>query len=221
MTQIVLIHGGESTRPKLEAALPGARVAIVYRPGLSAAYNEVTGVAHDFPTLEELLSEFAPDWSPGEPLVVLGFSAGGWALRYYLRDPAARAAISAAIFLDSLYSSGSTCDLSPYQGVLAFADMANADPAHHRLIMSYSQATPTPGICSEAIESQKAGPGVFVRGYPNGDHSAQQGVAGPEVIRDWVAPWIGGAGGAGAGIGWLAGLSLVAGAMLLAWRLAR
>lgn len=215
MTQIVLIHGGKSTAPKLEAALPGARVAVIYREGLSGAYNEVSGIAKDFPTLEVLLAEYAPDWREGEPLVVLGFSAGGWALRYYLRDPAAREAINAAVFLDATYGTASGCDLSPYAGVLAYAELANADPTRHRLVMTYSQAHPGPGFCANAIEGKQTGPGVFVRGYGNADHGGQQGIVGPAIVGELITPWIG-----KGGIAWKTGLTLALGGFLawLWWR---
>ncbi len=192
---VVLIHGGTSTVPKLQAALPGANVAVVYREGLSSGYSEVSGLAKEYPTLRGLLAKYAPSWQPGTPLVVLGYSAGGWALRYYLRDATSRGDVSAAIFLDSLYGApGDKCDLSPYGGVVEFAKLANAEPDRHRLIMTYSQAHPAPGICSQTIAKAYGGPGVFVRPAGNADHTAQQGVAGPAVVKELVAPWIGGAG---------------------------
>lgn len=215
MTQIVLIHGGTSTIPKLEAALPGARVAIVYRKGLSASYDEVSGIAKDYPTLSSLMAEYAPEWSEGEPLVMLGFSAGAWALRYYLRDPDARAAITAAIFLDGLYGApGGACDLSPYQGVIDFGKEANAT-GQKRLVMTYSQAHPAPGICSKAIEAAcGGGDGVYVRGYANADHGGQQGIAGPEVVQELIAPWIGSAGGSGASFGKLVAYAMLGGVVV-------
>jgi len=194
MTTVVLIHGGESTGAKLRQAMPGANVVVIYEPGLSAAYNEVTGLASKHPTLNGLMATYAPAWRPGERLVMLGFSAGGWALRYYLRDPAARDSITAAIFLDATYGNvGSQCSLGPYEGVVAYGKEANASPSRKRLVMTYSQATPGPGICANAIEKAAgAGPGVFVRGYANGDHGAQQNTVGPQMVRELVAPWIGG-----------------------------
>lgn len=190
--QILLIHGGESTAPKLAAALPGANVAIAYRKGLSSAYSEVSGLAKDYPKLPTLLEDFAPQWKPGVPLIVLAFSAGGWALRYYLRDPEARALITSAIFLDSLYGSSGSCDLAPYQGVIAYGKEANANPSAKRLIMTYSQGSPTPAICSKAIADVVGpGQGVIVKGYNNADHSAQQGVVGPEMVKEYIAPWLG------------------------------
>lgn len=216
MTQIVLIHGGKSTAAKLEKALPGARVAVVYREGLSESYNEVSGIAKDYPTLEALMAQYAPDWSPGEPLVMLGFSAGAWALRYYLRDPSAREAINAAIFLDGTYGhQGASCNLAPYDGVLAYAAMANGAPSAHRLIMTYSQATPGPGICANAIQAKEPGDGVFVRGYANADHGGQQGIVSPAIVAELVTPWIGKGGTA-----WKMGLTLALGGFFawLWWR---
>lgn len=173
--------------------MPGAEVVVIYEPGLSSAYNEVSGLAAKFPALEDLLAHYAPGWSPGEPLVLLGFSAGAWALRYYLRDPSARDDITAAIFLDGLYGhTGTSCNLGPYEGVIAYGKEANADPANKRLVMTYSASHPGPGICSKAIAATVgAGPGVFVVGSSNPDHGAQQGIVGPQVVKELIAPWIG------------------------------
>lgn len=190
---IVLIHGGESTSPKLQAALPGANVVVVYRAGSNTGYDEATGIAKEYPTLRGLLTAVAPGWSPGTPLIVMGYSAGGWALRYYLRDASARGDITTAVFLDSLYGApNNQCDLSPYQGVITYGKEANASPASKRLIMTYSQGHPAPGICSQTIAKAVGGTGtgVFVIPYANGDHAAQQGVAGPAAIKEYVAPWL-------------------------------
>jgi hypothetical protein len=194
MTTVVLIHGGQSTAEKLKQALPGSEVVVIYRQGLSEVYNETTGLASEYPTLRSLMAQYAPGWSPGEPLVMLGFSAGAWALRYYLRDGQARSDITAAIFLDGLYgASGGNCNLAPYDGVLSFAEDAQLHPSKKRLVMTYSKAHPAPELCSKAIAAAVgggSGPGVFVIGANNADHGAQQGVMGPMVVRDLIAPWL-------------------------------
>lgn len=214
----LLIHGGESTLPKLQAALPeGFEVLKVYRPQLSAGYDEVTGFARDYPSVADLLAFAGSRWEPGEPLVVLAFSAGAWTLRHYLRSGTDREEITAAIFLDGLYGApGGVCGLGPYDGVLAFGDLATAEPMQHRLIMTSSQATPAPAICSAAI-AKAVGPsdGVFVVPYAGGDHGAQQSVAGPAAVRDLVTPWLEAGAGPRAGPNALGWAMVATGATLL------
>lgn len=215
---VVLINGGKSTIAKLAAIFPDAHLGLAYREGLSASYDERTGIAHDFPNLEAFMAEYQPDWRPGDPLVLLGFSAGGWTLRYYLRDPAARELISAAIFLDSLYGSADGSSLhSSYDGVLEFAKMAQADPERHRLVMTY-HGTPGPGANAPGIYSHiiadavggGEGPGVFVRGYPSGEHGSQQGIVGPAVSDELIRPWLENVPGAARSWGKLFALGAVA-----------
>lgn len=224
MTTVVLIHGGKSTGEKLQEALPGADVYVVYRAGLSEQYDERVGIAHEYPTLEAFMEEFAPSWRRGDPLVLLGFSAGAWALRYYLRDPDARDAIAAAIFLDGLYGAADGSSLhKAYEGVLEFGRMAQADPDNKRLVMTYSAAHPGPGTYSNLIAREVdggEGPGVFVRGYSNADHGAQQGIVGPAVVRELIAGWIEGVRSGGIGFwGWIVGLAATVG--LGGWLLGR
>lgn len=189
---VVLIHGGTSTGAKLQQILPSAKVTVIYEPGLSTAYDEVNGLAKKYPTITALMDHYSPGWVPlNDPLVVLAYSAGGWALRYYLRSAAAREIVTAAVFLDSLYASGGAC--APFDGVLAYAKLAQANPNDHRLVMTYSQAHPGPGICSEYIANQAgggSGPGVFVEATPNTDHGGQQGIVGPQVVEKYIAGWL-------------------------------
>lgn len=211
MTTVVLIHGGKSTIEKLKAVFPGADVQLAYREGLSASYDEKTGIAHDFPTLEAFMSEYAPSWSPGDPLVLLGFSAGGWALRWYLRDQGARELVSAAVFLDSTYCGDPCNPVNGLAGVVEFARLANAHPESHRLVMTFSQATAGPGRGAHAIEAAAgAGPGVFVRGYANADHGGQQGIVGPAISEELVAPWLSGVPSSSGGMGKLFALAALA-----------
>lgn len=177
--RVLLIHGGKSTVPKLEAAWPGARASVIYREGLSSGYNEVTGLAKQFPKFGGLLAAFVPELAPADPLIVLGYSAGGWALRHYLREEWARERLAAAVFLDASYGKA----LDPYAGTLAFAKRCNAGP--QRLVFTWSRAHPEPGQNAQAIARAAGdGPGVWLRPYPNTDHGAQQGVAGPDAVRE-------------------------------------
>jgi hypothetical protein len=163
----------------------------VYRPGSVAGYDESTGVAHEFPRLRDLLAEVAPSWRPGDTLVLMSFSAGTWALRYYLRDPETRADATAVVTLDGTYGTESGCDLSPFDGLVEYAKLANQSPGSKRLVMTYSHATAGPGFCAHAIASAAGdGEGVIVVEYANADHPAQETVAAPEVLAVDVTPWL-------------------------------
>jgi hypothetical protein len=194
VTTQLLLHVNERTARQFERALPGSRVAFIARQSRSSDYDERSGLAREYPLLRGLLRQYAPWWSPGEPLVVVAFSAGGWALRYYLRDAQSRGDVTAAIFLDSLYGlQDGECDTSPLRGVIQYGALANASPMLKRLVMTYSESHPAPGACSRAVAAQAGGgggPGVFELGYAGRDHMAQQEQVGPAVIAQYVAPWL-------------------------------
>jgi hypothetical protein len=198
MTLALLIHGGESTAVKLRAELPGVKVRVVFRKGLSAVYDEHTGLAHDFPTLRELVASVDAEYQPGERLAVLAYSAGGWALRHYLRSPDDRELLSAAVFLDSTYGKGDGSSLPAYEGAIEFGRMAQADPKAHRLVLAYHGA-PGPGPASPALYSQiiareigasGQGPGVFLRGFEF-SHAEMQGRAAPLISHELLSGWLG------------------------------
>lgn len=172
MTTILLIHGNPAVGPLIQERVPGAKVAVIYRPGGASAYGE-QGLLREYPTLGELARAFVPSWSPQEPLVVMAFSAGGWALRAYLRDANSRAQAAGVGFLDATYGApGGECDLGPYQGVIEYAQTGKP------LILTSSTAHPDPAICALAI-ALRAGAGT-VENY-QGSHDAQQYEVAPDV----------------------------------------
>lgn len=186
--EVILIHGNASSMQfPLQEAFPEARISIVYREGSNAGYDELTGLAKQYPTLDALCSSLGVG---SAPLVVMAYSAGGWALRYYLRAAAARARVRAAAFLDSLYGApNGACDLAPYGGVVEYAKLAHANPTERRLYLTYSSEHPAPGICSKAVQQiAGGGPGIVVQGFP-GTHAEQQTIVAPKVeadIRTWL-----------------------------------
>ncbi len=195
---VVLIHGAAATVPLLEAALPGSRAVAIRREGSTPAYSEVAGLAAQYPTVRSLLAAFAPEWFPGQPLVLMAFSAGGVALSHYLKSAQDRSDVTAAIFLDSLYGAPQgECDLAPYAGVIEYGKLATANQQTKRLVMSYSHETPAPAICSLAIAAASGAAagtgGVWLRDSGDSDHQAQQTVAGPAILHDLIASWIGSA----------------------------
>ena len=104
---------------------------------LSAGYDERTGLAKKYPTLEQFLWKEVPEWRHGDPVVLVAFSAGCWAVRHWLKDDRSRALASYVLLLDGLHSSGSSMD-----GVVEFGRLANDFPASHRLIVTNSEIDP-------------------------------------------------------------------------------
>lgn len=227
----ILIHGGESVRPKYEAALApsGLTFHVFYRGGFSSSYQSYAE-AH---SLEDFLAEVAPEWQPGEPLVLIGFSAGCWAPRHWMQNASSRDAVSALVLLDGMHSSGNDqqCDSDKLTGIFAFAEMAKADPAQHLLVVTNTDIVP-PGYastsaCAQALlehlgapagakrdEGEVAGVVVIDQGGTTAvDHGAQQTVVGPAVLGELVVPWLGGkpVTTGGEGLGRVAKLMLVLG----------
>lgn len=132
MTRAIFIHATETVRDAYEQAL-GIPVAFVNKGGYSASYSENTGLARDFPTLDLLVKRYIPDARPDDDLVLLGFSAGCWAVRHYLRQAEARKRCSAVLLIDGLHSSSPTT----LAGVTDYALEAKA--GRKVLVISHSQ----------------------------------------------------------------------------------
>lgn len=206
----ILIHGGESVRPKYEAALAGSGLTfhVFYRGGYSSSYQSYA----ESHTLEQFLDEVAPEWNPGDPLVLIGFSAGCWAPRHWMQDASSRELVSALVLLDGMHSSGNeqVCNPDKLAGIFAFADMAKADPSAHLLVVTNTDIVP-PGYasttaCAQALLEHVDAPdggksdagevaGVVVIDYGGMDaaaHGAQQTVVGPSVLEELVVPFLSG-----------------------------
>jgi len=197
MTVAVLINVGASLKARYEAALPGAEVIVVSRGAGSSSYDEKSGLAAQYPRLQAFLAASAPSWQPGDPVVLVAFSAGGWAVRAWLRDGASRELASAVVILDGLHAgfdSAGGCNKETIDGVLQYAWMCNQAPSSHLLVVTHTQIVP-PGYASttQCAALMPAGPGVKVLGYPGSDadaHNQQQREVGPAVLAEIVAPWL-------------------------------
>jgi len=188
MTTAVVFHGNAEAEARFREALPQGSVIVTIR--LEGGPNAYVSLASRFPTLESFMDAHAPSWTRGEPLVLLSFSAGTWALRHYLRDPAARSVVTAVVVVDGLYG-GAPCDLAAFDGVLAFAEEANLAPNQKRLVITYSFATPAPAACTVAIEEIAGGPGLIVASDHETTHEAQLTEVAPRAVAQFVTPWIG------------------------------
>lgn len=173
MTTLLLLHGNEQVAPKYEAALPGARLAVVR--GLSV--DEYAALGRQ--SIAGYLDAEVPGWT--RPLVVAAFSAGGFALREFLKSEGNRATIDGAVFLDATYgASGGSCPLAPYEGVVAYANGGG------RTVITYSASHPAPATCAHAIK--QAAPSVELVPSTVADHGAQLSEVGPQVVRRFAHP---------------------------------
>jgi hypothetical protein len=224
----VALHVGKSLAPSYSAALGGVPVRTFSLGAASAAYDETTGLASRYPDLAGFLAREVPEYEPGDVLVLVAFSAGCWAPRYWMKNASDRALVGALVLLDGLhsgFSSSGGCKLEAIDGIVAFANLAGASYLDHLLVLTHTAIVP-PGYASTTLcaalldEVANAGPGrgMEILGFPGNDaaaHNAQQREVGPAVLAEYVAPWLGGAGGAST-LRKLALVGLVAGAAAVA-----
>jgi hypothetical protein len=208
---VLIVHADEQhTRGLYEAALsPLGNVAVhfVNRNGLSTKYDEKTGLAHQYPTVRQLLAHVAPAWKPGDPLLGIGFSAGCWAWRAWLRDHDNRADLSCVMFIDGLHAG---LDVkrrvveSALLGVYKYADECRSSGGQRLLVQQNSGIQTelgSPAYASTSMTAQalldylqveeRNAPddgqtaGVIVRSYPGSGPSAHVRAlmqAGPEPL---------------------------------------
>ena len=195
---VVLLHIGEGLGPAYAEPL-GAKWRSFVLGGGSGSYDEHTGLAARYRTLEEFLRAEVREWAPGAQLVLAAWSAGCWAPRAWMRQPASRALVSALVLLDGLHSGFSAeagCKLSAVDGIVEYGELASARPAEHCLVLTYSEIVP-PGYasteqCAELVDLElPSSPAVHIWGEPGDDapaHIRQVNEVGPWAIEHIVAP---------------------------------
>jgi hypothetical protein len=195
---VVLLHVGKSVAGAY--AIGDAPVRSFSLGALSAAYDEKTGLAARYPTLPAFLAAEVPEWSPGRPVVLVAFSAGCWAPRAWMRDPASRRATGALVLLDGLHSAldAGGCRRDVVDGIIQYGWSCVAEPNDHMLVVTHSSIVP-PGYasttaCANALRFElPSSPAVRVMGFPGSDaaaHNQQQREVGPAVMQRIVGPWI-------------------------------
>ncbi len=200
----LLIHAAPQAQPRYEQAL-GIPVSRVYIGEGSSKYDR-NGLAGRM-TLDAAVARYAPEAAPDAPVVLIGFSAGCWALRKWLRDPAARERCVAAVFVDGLHAGGSDnrANLSArHEGVIEYGRAAmNGERV---LVISHSQIVP-PGYAStrrtaedlvgvwglsrSSVHVDLHVDGLHVLARPGNDrraHSDQLMDHGPQACTDYVFP---------------------------------
>lgn len=203
MTTLVLVHVGASLKSAYEIALGerDARVVQVSAGGLSAAYDDRSGLAAQYPTLQAFLNSAAPGWDPAAPVVLVAFSAGVWAARAWMRDPGSRALTSALVVLDGAHgglTADGACNLEALQGLVEYGRLCAAEPERHLLVVTHTSIDPviyaSTTSCARGMRGQLPSSSsiefIGTGGTAAEDHNAQQRTVGPQVLRDIVGPWL-------------------------------
>lgn len=138
MTTAILFHAHPSVRERYAAALgvPDLQIVTSTKSQFSAGYDGTTGFARE--PMPTVLDARAPGWRERGPLVLLGFSAGCWAPRHWLRDAENRRLVSACVLIDGLHGESE----GALGGVLEFARLCLAQPSKHRLVATNSDIDP-------------------------------------------------------------------------------
>lgn len=203
MTVALLVHAASSVHAAYAQALD-CQVFGANSSGsqFSAGYDERTGMARDCPTLDAAMRRYAPSVPADEPVILIGFSAGCWAVRAWLREPDARLRTVAAVFLDGLHSSKA----GPLSGVLDYARMVIDQPLKRACVITHSQIVPpytSTRATAEVIlrelhllrdpQDNATIGGLHLLSYPGADaaaHVRQLRSVGPEVCQRIVAPLV-------------------------------
>lgn len=197
MAFVLALNVGQSAVRAYQQALPNARVVNSGAYGMSATFTQLVH--------RERLATFAKrnGWDGEEPLAVVGFSAGGYAIRDWLaRGDDAGIPRLAMIILDGLHGGdGPECS-DAISGVVRFARDALAEPTA-RMLVSTSTAIEPPyastTACNTRLVEQLGGSGdeltragVYILDYGGTDgdaHNAQQREVGPRIMVDYAAPF--------------------------------
>lgn len=213
LPSVFLIHAHPSAIKAYADALgvPVERIHVIQSrtSQFSAGYDTGSGIAKDYPKLSDYTRSRLPKMPYTDPVVLIGFSAGCWLVRNWLRDMDTRIRCIAAVLVDGLHAGGSDKKVSlsaAHEGVLDFARMALEHPDLHRLVITHSQIVP-PGYAStratadavlqalqlqprpSTLTSYQTG-GLFIEAEQGGaasDHSRQLLEVGPRACKWHVA----------------------------------
>jgi hypothetical protein len=194
---VVLLHIGAGLGPEYASPLGASWRSFVEGAG-SGSYDEKTGLAARYPTLESFLRAEVPEWAPGAPLVLAAWSAGCWAPRAWMRQQASRSIVSALVLLDGLHSGfddDGRCKLSAVDGICWYGQDAADWPGRHCLVLTHTEIVPesyaSTEQCAELVDLEvPPSPSVHIVGYPGDDadaHLRQVQQVGPSVMRSIVS----------------------------------
>lgn len=183
---ILLFHISEKYQK--EYSVKGQKQVHICKGGLSSSYDYLK---------QWSLRDFAKSqgWKEGEPLILIGWSAGCFPIRNWLLTPDAREIATAVMLLDGLHSAGPPCRKETIAGVLAYNHFANTNPSKHLFINTWTQIDPKTYASTASCASLLVpGPGSILLGYSGTDaeaHMKQLQIFGPELmdsIRGMICP---------------------------------
>lgn len=200
VTVALLVHADPSMVARYRSAL-GIPVYTTGSLGpASSSYDDRAGLARQ--PLSDVVRRFCPGVAEGTPVVLIGFSAGCWAVRHWLRDIDTRSRVPAAVLLDGLHVTGP----SPLGGEVDACREAMA--GQRCVVVTHTQIDPVTyrGTADSADrllaelrlvrmgrrESIDVGD-LHVLAYDGttaGDHGRQLQLVGPDVCRDIVRPYL-------------------------------
>lgn len=144
----------------------------------------------------------------GGPVVLVGWSAGCFPIRQWLRDAGNRELVSGAVLLDGLHSAGPPCREDAVEPLVEFAKTGKPLAVTASLIVPGSYASAKD--CLDLLRARlPEGANVQMVQAQDSDHVAQVREVGPPLLR-WVLdhpgpvsplrPWLLALGGAAAGV---------------------
>lgn len=190
---IVFCHvAPAAAEPMFRAAPEGSR-AVYFNPGgLGSDYG---AAAVRTPLLDAIDVGLS-----GNPIVLVGWSAGVYAIRQWLKDAQTREQVAAVVLLDGLHgalTADGQCSLRGSEGVVRYGKLARQKPSDHLLVVTHSSIEPgeyaSTASCARALTSAVGGTGTsfVVLGYEGSDaaaHVRQLRQVGPMVFEDYVTP---------------------------------
>ncbi|HMJ10388.1 MAG TPA: hypothetical protein VK524_03225, partial [Polyangiaceae bacterium] len=194
----LFVHADPVVKAAYERAL-GCRVYFANRKGMSAAYDELSGLARDYPTLDAAVKFFAKDAPADSQVVLIAFSAGNWAARAWLRNQDARRRCIAVVLIDGLHANST----GPISGVIDYA--MEAMSGRKVLVVTHSQIVPPYTPCKDTVDTLLRAvhivrahqledvheQGLHVLAGEGADgkaHVKQLRVVGPEACAKFISP---------------------------------
>ncbi len=189
---VATLQVGQSSAPPF--ALPGGHLGVGPAGGASSRYTSLAS--------GQTMAQWARSlgWDGQQPLVIVAWSAGVFAVRsWLLRGDQAAVPRLGLLLLDGLHggSQSGACDPGLMAGVVRFAREAQETPSARLLVNTATSIRPpysATGDCQAYLEGHvPSTSSVQLRSYPGDDaaaHVLQLRDVGPGLMREVVQPWV-------------------------------